>query len=319
MLSRKKPDLKKVLIAIIIVIVCFATVSLIATKVVYDSIFTRYDCAVTDFPKAVSETVSMREEVGYPSGENMLSGYLYRSRGEADKNTLIVLATGHNACSDSYIWQIHELLELGWSVLAFDSTGCCKSEGKSTIGFPQELCDMRATLDYLKENNNLGYGDVVLLGHSRGGYAACCALSYGYDVSAVVSVSGVNSAMEGIMSASVERVGPVAYANYGFLWLYQTMLFGSETVNMRADRVLKETDTPVLLVHGEDDTQIPADKFSIMSYKDSLQGGNVEFIMRSYPSNAGHTNLLFDDDGTADDELIEIINNFLLEKLDKVG
>ncbi len=315
MVSQKKIKLKKVLIAIIIAITCFCAVSLLATKIIYDSVFARYDCAVTEYPEAVRETVALRKEVTYPSGENMLSGYLYKYSGENDKNTLIVISSGHNACADSYIWQIHELLERGWSVFAFDSTGCCKSEGASTIGFPQELCDMRATLDYLREQGSFSYDDVVLLGHSRGGYAACCALSYDYDISAVISVSGVNSAMDGIMSASVEKMGPVAYTNYGFLWLYQTMLFGGETVNLRADRAIAQTDTPVLLIHGAEDTLIPADKYSIISHKDSLKGENVEFIMRSHPDNAGHTNLLFDEDGTADDELIEIINDFIIRRI----
>ncbi len=315
MVLQKKPKLKRVLIAIIITIICFFALSLLATKIIYDSIFVRYDCGVSEYPEALHETVGLREEVKYPSGENMLSGYLYKYSGEYDKNALIVIAPGYNACCDSYIWQIHELLECGWSVFAFDSTGCCKSEGKSSIGFPQELCDIRATLDYLKEQDKFSYDDVVLLGHSRGGYAACCALAYDYDISAVVSVSGVNSAMDGIMSASVSKIGPLAYANYGFLWLYQTMLFGSETVNLRADKTISETDTPVLLIHGEDDNLIPANKYSIISHKDSLKGENVEFIMRSHPDNSGHTNLLFDDDGTADDELIEIINEFLVKHI----
>lgn len=313
----KKPKLKRVLIAIIITILCFFTVSLLATKIIYDSIFVRYDCTLSEYPEGLSETVAFRETVTYPSGENMLSGYLYKCRGENAKDSLIVIVPGYNACSDSYIWQIHELLLCGWSVFAFDSTGCCKSEGDSSIGFPQELCDIRATLDYLKSKDNFSHKDIVLLGHSRGGYAACCALAYDYDISAVVSVSGVNSAMDGIMSASVSKIGPLAYANYGFLWLYQTMLFGSETVNLRADKAIAKTDTPVLLIHGEDDDLIPVDKFSIISHRENLTGDNVEFIMRSHPDNAGHTNLLFDDDGTADDELIEIINDFLDRKMGK--
>lgn len=315
MVIQKKPKLKRVLIAIIITIICFFTVSLLATKIIYDSIFVRYDCASSAYPEALHETVNLREAVTYPSGENMLSGYLYRNNGEDAKRALIVIVPGYNACSESYIWQIHELLGCGWSVLAFDSTGCCKSEGKSSIGFPQELCDIRATLDYITEQDKFSYDDIVLLGHSRGGYAACCALAYDYDISAVVSVSGVNSAMDGIMSVSVAKVGPLAYANYGFLWLYQTMLFGSETVNLRADKAISATDTPVLLIHGEDDKLIPADKYSIISHKDSLDCDNVEFIMRSHPDNSGHTNLLFDDDGTADDELMGIINEFLTKHI----
>ena len=315
MVSAKKSKQKKVLIAIIIAIVFFLVTSFTATKIIYDSIFARYDCGVTAYPAELEQTVALRQQISFPSGENTLSGFLYKYQGEEDRNTLVILVPGHNACCDSYIWQVHELLQHGWSVLCFDPTGCCRSEGGSAVGFSQELYDMRATLDYVEKQDRFCYNDIVMLGHSRGGYAACCALSYDYDISAVVSVSGVNSAMEGIMSASVEYVGPLAYGNYGFLWLYQAMLFGSETVNQRADRAISRTDTPVLLIHGADDRQIPTDKYSIVSHRDQITGTNVEYLIRSSPDNAGHTNLLFDDDGTADNELIEKIHDFLIKHI----
>ena len=315
MVSVKKSRFKKVLITIIIAVICFIIISFTATKIIYDSIFTRYDCGVTEYPAELEKTIAVRQTVTYPSGENSLSGYLYKYQGENDKNTLLIIAPGHNACCDSYIWQIHELLQYGWSVLAFDSTGCCNSEGKSTVGFPQELCDVKATLDYVENQERFCYNNIVLLGHSRGGYAACCALSYDYDISAVISISGVNSAMEGIMCASAEYVGPLAYGNYGFLWLYQTMLFGSETVNQRADKAIAETDVPVLLIHGADDREIPTNRFSIVSHKNKIKGENVEYLIRSSPDNSGHTNLLFADDGTADDELIKEINDFLTKHI----
>ncbi len=315
MVSAKKLKLKKVWITIIIAIICFVMISFVATKIIYDGIFTRYDCGVTEYPAELENTVALRQTVTYPSGKNLLSGYLYRCQGENDRNTLVIIAPGHNACCDSYIWQIHELLQYGWSVLAFDSTGCCQSGGETAIGFPQELCDVKATLDYVEKQQRFCYNDVVLLGHSRGGYAACCALSYDYDISAVVSVSGVNSAMEGVMSASVEHIGPLAYGNYGFLWLYQTMLFGSDIVNQRADKAITQASTPVLLIHGADDREIPADRYSIVSHKDQIAGENVEYLIRSSPDNAGHTNLLFADDGTANDELIKEINDFLAKHI----
>ena len=315
MVSTRKQKFQKVLITIILAIIIFLCISFAATKIIYDSIFARYDCGVAEYPTPLNSTVASRQTINYQSGKNLLSGYLYKYQGENDKNTLVIIAPGHNACGDSYIWQVHELLQYGWSVLTFDSTGCCNSEGKSAVGFPQELCDIKATLDYVENQNRFCYNDIVLLGHSRGGYAACCALSYDYDISAVISVSGVNSAMEGIMSTSTQYVGPLAYSNYGFLWLYQTMLFGNETVNQRADKAISQTDVPVLLIHGTDDQQIPIDKYSIVSHKEQITSKNVEYFLRSLPDNSGHTNLLFDADGTANNEVIENINDFLIKNI----
>lgn len=296
---------------IIITVLAVLALSFAVTKIVYDRTFVRYDCGVTAYPAPLEDMVAARQPLSYPSGEHLLSGYLYPCRGEQDKNALVILVPGHNACGDSYLWQVYELLQYGWSVLTFDPTGCCRSEGDSAVGFSQELLDVKATLEYVEKQNRFCYNDLILLGHSRGGYAACCALADRSDVSAVVSVGGVNSAMEGVMSGSVAYVGPLAYGNYGLLWLYQTMLFGRETVNCRADRILAQTDTPVLLIHGAEDEEVPLDRFSIVSHRDSIGGERVEYLIRSHPDRAGHTNLLFDADGTANDEVMEKINEFL--------
>ncbi len=294
-----------------IAVLLFLAVSFTATKVVYDSIFARYDCGLTTYPAALQPLVTERRLHTYPSGDNTLSGYLYTCQADNAQNALIVLIPGHNACTDTYLWQTQELLSCGWSVFAFDATGCCRSEGGSSVGFPQTVLDVNATLAYLKHHDNFGFENVVLLGHSRGGYAACCSLAYDYDVSAVISVSGINSAMEGVIGAAARHVGDLAYSNYGGLWLYQTLLFGSETVNLRADKVLSATDTPVLLIHGDRDDTVPLHKFSIVSHREQIHNPNAEYCIRSSPDNAGHTDLLFGADGTADDTIIQTIDTFL--------
>lgn len=299
---------------VIIVFLVFSLLSFGATKIIYDFSFARYECSVKDFPSQLQNILENRENQKFMSGKNILSGYLYKSNAGTKKDTLLVLAVGHNACSDDYLWQIKELLDLGWSVFSFDPTGCCSSQGESSVGFSQELKDLKSALNYIETKNRFDFKNIALLGHSRGGYAACCMLSYNYDISAVVSVSGINSAMEGVIGAASEYVGKLSYLNYGFLWLYQTMIFGSETVNLRVNEILSETKIPVLIIQGADDTKVPKDKYSIYSYKNSIDSKKVEYMLRSAPDNAGHTNLLFQEDLTANDEVIEKINEFLEKK-----
>ncbi len=315
MLSAKKSFTKRILIIIITALIMFSAVSMVATIIIYDSIFTRYDADVTPIPEELMQMVDNRQKKEYLSGENKLSGYLYKSETDNGRDTLIIIAPGFRASIDNYLWQISSLLDYGWSVFAFDTTGSCKSEGESAIGFAQELCDMEATLEFVEKNGRFGYNNVVLLGHSRGGYAACCALSLSFDVSAVVSLSGINSAMEGVIGSATEYVGPLAYGNYGFLWLYQAMLFGTETLNLSADEEISQSEVPVLIVHGAKDTQVPADKFSIYSHKDEIESDAVEYIICEKENQDGHLNLLFDADGTANDELMYKINDFLVRSI----
>jgi len=314
MISIKTIRWKKVFMILIIVLLIYSVVSFVATKLIYDAVFSRYDCVNSVIPTALQPMVEQCKKQSYLSGDNQLTGYLYESQASKRQDDLIIWTTGHNACSHSYLWQIHELLELGWSVFIFDATGRCSSQGESTVGFPQELIDLQETIKYVENQNRFGYNELVLMGHSQGGYAACCALATEHDVAAVVSVSGVNSAMEGVIGAAEEYVGPFAYANYGFLWLYQACLFDTDLLNLQANEVISQTTVPILLIHGTQDDKVPADRFSIISHKEEITNQQVEYVMLSTPGHNGHTNLLFEDDGTANNQLIAAIHNFLLRK-----
>ncbi len=315
MLSGKKFSFKKVLIVIVVVIFAFSAISLVVTKIVYDNIFDRYDEAQTEIPYELEEIVEKREAHDYYSGENKLRGYLYRSSAKQPQDALVVIAPGFNASTSDYLWQIKSLVDFGWSVFIFDATGCCESDGESAVGFPQILLDLDETVKYIENNKRFGYNELVLFGHSRGGYAVCCALEYKYDIAAVVSISGINSAMEGIIGSSVNYVGPLAYGNYGGLWVYQAYLFGTDVLNMSAEDAISNVDVPVLIIHGNNDEMVPKDKFSIISHKDDIDSDNIEYILCSEEGQDGHTNLLFDEDGTANEELMNEINEFLTKSI----
>ena len=315
MMSDKKrflSRLRRISVIIITVLFLFSALSMVVTKFVYDGIFSRYDTPA-DIPKELSATVDSRTVHTLFSGENQLTGYFYPNDKPEKAYGLIVLVPGFHAGGDNYLWQIRSLLDYGWSVFTFDPTGSLRSQGKNQVGFSQLIPDLEAVLKYIEKNQNFGYNDIVLMGHSRGGYAACCVLARETDIAAVVSVSGVNSAMEGIMQMSAGAVGPVAYGNYGFLWLYQAILFGEDTLELDAAEAISESDVPVLVIHGTRDDQIPMDRSSIISHKEEISSGNVEYL--TCP--AGHTDLLYDGDGTASDTLMQDIHEFLIRCLEQ--
>ena len=313
--KKQKMSLKRISIIIITILFTFSLVSMAVTKIIYDSLFTRYD-ETTPVPAALEQLVQGREQLQYPCGEHLLTGYLYRTAAQEDLDTLVVLVPGFHASVDDYLWQIQSLTELGWSVFAFDTTGSCTSQGDSAVGFPQILTDLDETLKYVEKNGRFGYNELVLFGHSRGGYAVCCALAYDYDVAAVVSVSAINSAMEGVVGSATEYVGPLAYANYGFLWIYQAMLFGSRTLNMSADDEITDSHVPVLIVHGVNDETVPMEQYSVISHRDEIASAQVEYIVCTTPQQDGHTDLLFDSDGSANSQLMAQIHTFLLKNID---
>ncbi len=311
MVSVKKSNRKRIRIIIATVILAFFVVSMTATKLVYDRVFARYD-APADIPAALSEMVERRQICQFPSGENLLTGYYYGTD-TAVAHGLVVLSPGFHAGGDDYLPLINSLTEYGWGVFTFDSTGTLRSEGESQIGFAQAIPDLEAALNYVEKNGKFGYNELVLIGHSRGAYAACCALNQTRDVAAVVSVSGVNSAMEAIMEMSVKSIGPISYGNYGFLWLYQVLLFGANTVNLQACQAISGENVPVLVVHGRQDETFSTDAGAIVAYREEIPSSNVEYLL----CDAGHTDILYDADGTANDALVAQIHDFLIRSIEK--
>ena len=305
MLSKKRKRVGRAIITVIL-IVCITSAAV--TGVVYNNIFARYDREQT-IPAVLTGMVQGRTQCSFPSGENMLAGYLYHPE-NTPLGGLVVLVPGFHAGGDDYLWQISSLLSCGWGVFTFDTTGTFRSEGEDQIGFSQVIRDLDCALKYVENNRNFGYNEIILMGHSRGAYAACCVLQE-HAVAAVVSVSGVNSAMEAVMQPALEAAGPVSYGNYGFLWLHQAALFGTDLLNRQACEELSKTQVPVLLIHGTRDADVPADAGAIVAYKDTIGGDHVEYLLRD----AGHTDLLYDADGTANDALMASIHEFLLRSL----
>lgn len=310
MTSQGKSSWKRVLIVILLAFFIFCLVSMVATKFIYDAIFGLRPEEAIPVPEQLQTMVRQRLSVQYESGDALLTGYLYRAEGDGD--TLVLLAPGFHARADSYLWQIRDLTERGWSVFAFDATGNGASQGDSYVGFSQIVYDLRATLNYIEKQNRFGYNEIVLLGHSQGGYGVCGVLAEEYDIGAVVTVSGVNSAMEGVVGLATSYIGPLAWGNYGFLWLYQGMLFDPRTVSLQAHDQLEQSRVPALVIHGSSDSQVPADRFSIYAHRDEVRRPEVEFLLWDEDGYDGHTDLLFDPDGTANRELMERIHQFLL-------
>ena len=306
MTAFKKIFNARVLRNIIITVLVYILLSFGLTVIIYDLTFPRYDPQdEADVSAELSDLVEARKHHFFKSGENELKGYLYGESGRA----LVVLIPGFYSSADDYLQQIKSFCDHGFGVFAFDTTGSCESEGESSVGFPQTLLDLDAALDYIESNACFGFERIFLFGHSRGGYAACSAREGEHDIDAVVSVAGANSAMEAVSQRASDYVGFLAYGNYPMLWIYQAMLFGSENASFRADEAISESNVPVLIVQGSEDTTSPPDKCSIYSHKDEIASDKVEYIYCETPGQNGHTDLLFDGE-LANAELMESINAF---------
>lgn len=242
----------------------------------------------------------------FPGGEATLQGYLFRPAGQSA--ALVVLAPGLGSCIEAYLGCVRFLTQNGYTVFCFDPTGSGKSGGNSALGYGQIVQDLQYTLCFVREQAYFDNDRMLLLGHSRGGFAVCCAANEP-DVSGVVAVGAHNSCMDAILAASTQHVGVFAYCNYPMLWLVQAMRTGVSSVRLRADRVLAQSNTPTLIFQGRCDRAAPPDAYSVYAYRDNSFPASVQFFLYD-AADSSHSAML-QEDAPALQQILSFLNTVL--------
>ena len=269
----------------------FSVISMIVVSIIYNGQFPRYDRHDSTITAGLRyedlEMVYPRSLVNFKSGNNTLQGYIY---GHSKDQGLVVVAHGLGGGADSYLSQITYFVDQGWKVFSYDATGSFDSEGKTTKGFPQALIDLDAALTYINSQETFDNLPILLFGHSWGGYAVANILHYDYEIAAVASASGANSAMEMIVEQGRSMMGPFINIQYPFLWLYQRILF-DEKASLNAIDAINQTSVPVLIIHGTQDELIAYEGSSIISKLEDITNPNARAISLREPGRNGHNNL----------------------------
>ena len=295
--------IKKTAAIAAVVLFCHLILSFGTTKVIYDSIFRRYDPADTAIRDP--SLTEIMHPVSFPSGEHRLAGTLFDGPGDS----LVVIVQGIHSHAGNFAPIIRQIVQVGnRDVFIFDMTGSGDSEGDSGIGFSQAVYDLHAALDHIARAYQ--YEDILLLGHSRGGYAACCVLPERNDIDGVVAINSPNSPMDAVISGSVNAVGWLAYGNYPMLYLYQAMIFDFETVSQTASDAIAQSDVPVLIIQSRQDETIAFDRFSVYAHTEDASGDHIQVWL----TDGGHSSVLYDTStDSINSRLWETLNRFFLQ------
>ena len=294
-LGEKKRTMKIVGLSIAGSILIFSIISMVVVMFIYNGQFPRYDRHDTTVTAGLRyedlEVKYPRSLVSFKSGNNRLQGYVY---GLDQEQGLVVVAHGIGGGADSYLPQITYFVDQGWRVFAYDATGSFDSEGKTTKGFPQALIDLDAALTYINTQEEFAGLQILLFGHSWGGYAVANILHYDYEIAGVATVSGANSPMEIIYEQGRSMMGGFINIEYPYLWLYQRILFG-KTASLNAVDAINRADVPVLIIHGTEDELVSYEGSSIISNLNAITNPNIRTISLSEPGRNGHNNLFRSD------------------------
>ena len=160
----------------------------------FDAVLGRYDgnpalCYFSpkDFPDIQVEPFSVEGDKG------LLHGNFYYY-GTFQPQRFVVFDHGIGAGHLAYFKEIELLAKQGYTVYAYDHTGCVKSAGEGIYGFAQGVSDLDHVLTALLQDERFKTAKIKLVGHSWGGYSVMNVAALHPEVTHVVSLAGFLSA-----------------------------------------------------------------------------------------------------------------------------
>lgn len=287
---KKSKKALKIVIIVLIILAVLITAGLYALSVmIYNQFFgVRYETYepmafhVSDFEGLKCEEHFFNSDKGHK-----LAGYLYTSNNDTYNDKIVVIAHGlggggHN----SYMDVCNYFAANGFTVFAYDVTGNDNSEGESCYGLPQGVIDLDYAIDYIKSLDGHENADILLLGHSWGGYSVTNVLTYHPDVKAVVSFAGFDKSTDLIYSQGKDMAGDAVNMVLPFMNIYESITFGEYASN-NASKAFEATQTKVMVLHSSDDTTVPMEYgYDIWyeRYKDNPRFTFVPFTDRGHSS-----------------------------------
>ena len=252
---KHKTILKRVLCAILTVILLFVSVSAVASAVIFRVIYPRssgYDTFTMSYDD-IDPSEYHTETLSFMSGNNLLTGMLFT---RSSPSALVVICSGMGDGARAHLSEAMAFTDMGYDVLCYDATGVGDSEGGGVIGLSQPYLDLIAAIDHIKTDETLGRLPLLLYAHSSGGWGAAVSCADDPHVKAAVIMAAFDSPLSLMYRSAKERVGLLADIEYPFLVFENNRIF-REAADISAAEKLKGCNKPVMLIQGDSDTIIP--------------------------------------------------------------
>ena len=148
----------------------------------------------------------------------------------------------------------------GMNILLIDSRNHGNSDSDSFSSLPRFAEDLGKSIDWLKQNHPNQSQKIAVLGHSVGASAVLFAASKRKDIDAVISISAF-AHPEWLMQRFLEGIhlGGLGLPQFliTFILRYIQWVIGHTFLEIASLHTVCEIDSPILLVHGKEDTTVP--------------------------------------------------------------
>ena len=198
--------------------------------------------SASDFPGLHAEPYPFKSSEG-----NTLKGYIYHYDNPIP-GRLIVFDHGFGGGHRAYMKEIEKLCNHGYTVFAYDHTGCMESEGATPGGMAHSLCDLNDCIKSIKADNRFEGMPISVMGHSWGAFSTLNISALHPEITHIVAMCGF---------VSVEDMVNATFS--GLLKGYRKAIMALETesnpafVKYNAVETLSHSKTKALLIYSEDD------------------------------------------------------------------
>ena len=169
------------------------------------------------------------------------------------------LGPGHTA----YLREIESLARAGYIVFSLDYTGCDKSSGDSMVSIYEPTRDVDELL------NLLSLKDIILFGHSLGGFTALNISRVRKDIKKTICMSGFVS-LEALLSDLI-KARFVSNSILKYEKKINDIYFGSNF------DYVKDTKNSILFIHSKDDQMVKYEKSTLVV--EGFNNPNFEFVI----------------------------------------
>lgn len=204
------------------------------------------------------DSKSLKKTIYVPSINKSVVTYLY---GASERKILIV--HGWSGRGTQLFKIADELLQNGFSTISFDAPAHGKSEGKTTI-----MSEFIASI--LEIERQFGPFDFVI-GHSLGGMSVLNAIKDGLSVEKAVII-GSGDIVQDILDEFVFKLGLKKEISQNLRDFFESK-YQVKMDDFSAYRAAKKIEIPVLVVHDNDDPEVPV-KAGI-HINENLKSGNL--------------------------------------------
>lgn len=192
----------------------------------------------SDFPNLIYEENSFTNSLGIK-----LNYFFYSYKGY-DPNKIVFFCHGLEPGHTAYLTEIELLCKSGYKVLTMDYTGCGSSEGETLPSINRPAKDVIELLDYLKLKE-----EIVLIGHSLGGYTALTVINQTPSIKKAVIISG-------FVTIASEMLGFVKLRILANVFQRYENKLNPDYKKVNNWQYLKKTNDNILFFHSTDDTMV---------------------------------------------------------------